>query len=287
MEVEQYSHLALYICFIRLLHSGDVFGEKTGEIADRLFIQFYKDVEIFYNNSLTFKLHLHMHLSLIYKTHGSLCNLGCFGQESLIGFVSDSHHGTRFHGDSIVHFYNIDFAIQNKKKQHIVVDGPYDLTDTPTNAHDRLSNFHSIMCGCDYLNLCVKTYRRFIIHKNMFHSLLYAKRHKSISYFVRYSSVYNGNENRFGTIDFFFVSNGFSYAAIKYHRLKILFSDFFEGSSYYDLLKEPVDHLYFVIEKCYSELEIVSIDRILNHCVIIEKDDFILVTNILSYDEHD
>ncbi|CAF3446219.1 unnamed protein product [Rotaria socialis] len=117
MQIEQYSHLALYVCAMRLLHSGDVFDDKTSEVADQLFTEFYKDHELFYKTSQSLKLHLHAHFASLYETHGSLCNLGCFGQESFIGSVSSNHHGTQFYGDSITHFYNIDFAIQDKKKE--------------------------------------------------------------------------------------------------------------------------------------------------------------------------
>lgn len=287
MPIEQYSHLALYVCFFRLLHSGHLFGEQTSEIANQLIVQFYKDVEIFYKNSLTFKLHLHLHLSSMYNTHGALCHLGCFSQESLIGFVSDNHHGSRFHGNSIVHFYNIDFCLHDKKKQNTVVDGPCDPTDTPRNSYGYLKEFHSRVCGCDHFVLCVKAYRRYIIHQRMYHSLLYTKRQSSISYIVQYISTFNDPKKRFGIVDLFFISNGFSYAAIKYYPFKQLYSEFFQGSSYYQLLKEPIDRLYFVLDKCYCELEIVSVERILNHCIVIEKKHYLLVTNILSYNEHD
>ncbi|CAF1326904.1 unnamed protein product, partial [Rotaria magnacalcarata] len=126
MHLEQYSHLTLYICALRLLHSGHIFHDETSVIANQLFVEFYKDHELFYQSCQSLKLHLHIHLASLYKTHGSLCNIGCFGQESFIGFISNNHHGTRFYGDSIVHFYNIDFAIQNRKKENKTIDGPFD-----------------------------------------------------------------------------------------------------------------------------------------------------------------
>jgi hypothetical protein len=287
MGSEHYAHLALYVCAMRLLHSGHVFDNKTSEIADQLFVQFYKDHELFYEYSQSLKLHLHIHLSSLYKTHGSLCNLGCFGQESLIGFVSGNHHGTRFHGDSIVHFYNIDFAIQNKKQQKTSVNGPYDPISALGSHYDYLEDFHTILCTCNDLNSCLKIYRRFTIGNKMFHSLLYNKRHNSVSYFVQYFSGDNVQEKRFGIIELFFVSNGRGYAVIKYHRVKELFSNTFKKSSYYHLLKEPVDYLYFMLEKSHCQLNIIPSDLILNHCIVVEKDDHLFVTNILSYNEHD
>lgn len=287
LKIEHYSHLTLYVCAMRLLHSGHVFGDRTSEIANQLFIQFYKDHELFYECSQSLKLHLHVHLLSLYKTHGSLCNLGCFGQESLIGFVSGNHHGTRFHGDSIIHFYNIDFEIQNKKPQKTSVNGPYDSVFTLASHYDSLKDFHAIVCTCHDLNSCLKIYRRFISHNRMFHSLLYNKRHNSVSYFVQYSSGDNVHEKRSGAIDLFFVHNGRGYAIIKQHRAKELFSNSFRKSSYYHLLKKPVDYLYFILESSHCQLDIVLSDQILNHCIVVEKDDYLFATNILSYNEHD
>ena len=106
----------LYVCAIRLLHSGHVFGDRTSEIDNRLFSTFCKYHELFYTQLQNLKLHLYAHYGSVYETHGSLSNLGCFGQENFIGFVSASYHGTRYHGDSITYYYNVDFSIQNKKQ---------------------------------------------------------------------------------------------------------------------------------------------------------------------------
>ena len=204
MEMENYSHLVLYVCAMRLLHSGHVFDDRTNEIAHQLLVQFYKDHELFYECSQSFKLHLHVHLSSLYRTHGSLSNLGCFGQESLIGFVSANHHGPRFHGDSIIHFLNIDIAIQNKKHEKTSINGPYDLVSSCAKHYNYLKEFHTVACICTDWNTCLKIYRRFQVHNQMFHSLFYNKRHKSVSYFVQYSSGDNVQEKRFGIIDLFF-----------------------------------------------------------------------------------
>ncbi|CAF0963236.1 unnamed protein product [Rotaria magnacalcarata] len=228
MQIEQYSHLALYVCAMRLLHSGDIFDDKTSEVADQLFTEFYKDHDLFYKTSQSLKLHLHAHFASLYETHGSLCNLGCFGQESFIGSVSSNHHGTQFYDDSITHFYNIDFAIQDKKKGKIKLNGPYDQASTSASDYDYLLNFHSFICTCNDVNSCIKIFRRFINYDKMFHSLLYKKRHNSVSYFVRYSFSDNVQEQRFGAIDLFFMFNGFGYTLIKYYPVKEFFSDAFK-----------------------------------------------------------
>ncbi|CAF3422229.1 unnamed protein product [Rotaria sp. Silwood2] len=101
LPLEKLAHLALYVCSIRLLHEQVLLGDETGIIADQLFSKFYEDHEQHYNGLQNYVLHLHVHYSKMYKNHGALANIGCFGQEDLIGNVSSNHHGTRYHGELI------------------------------------------------------------------------------------------------------------------------------------------------------------------------------------------
>ncbi len=120
----------------------------------------------------------------------------------------------------------------------------------------------------------------------MFHSLLYNKRHSSVNYFIQYAFNDNVQEKRFGLIKLFFTCNGSDYAVIKCYRIKELFSNLFERSSYYHLLKKPIDNLYFILEKKHYQVDVILVEQILNHCIIVEKENHLFVTNILSYDEH-
>ena len=288
MNVEQYSHLVLYVCAMRLLHSGHIFNDRTSEIAHQLFAEFYKDHELFDKDKQSLKLHLHAHFETLYEAHGSLCNLGCFGQESFIGFVSSKHHGTSHYGDSITHSYNIDFAIQNKKEEKTTINGAYDIVSTLlASDNNHLKDFHDFICTCDNLNSCFKIYRRFMINNKMFHSIIYTKKRDSVSYFVQYLLNDDIDERRFGVIDLFFTYNGNGYALIKYYRVKELFSNAFKNSYYYYLLTRPIDRSYYIVEKTYCQYDIVLTGQILNHCVVIDKTDYLFVTNILSYGEHD
>ena len=121
----------------------------------------------------------------------------------------------------------------------------------------------------------------------MFHSLNYNKCHSSISYFVQYAFGGDIDEKRFGMIEFLFTCEGKDYALIKHHRAKELFSDTFKNSSYYHLVKELVDQLCFILENSYSQFNVILVRQILNHCAVVYKNDYLFVTNILSYNEHD
>ena len=287
LPVEQLGHLALYVCMIRLLHHGHVFGDRTSEIANRLFTVFYQDHDVFYSDLQSFKLHLHFHYSNMYDMHGALSNINCFGPEDLIGSISDNTHGTRSHGESITYYYNIDFHLQNQKKQTSITNGPYDRSSTSASDHECMERIHTHLCNCSQLDLCCHIYRRCVIHSVMFHSLLYQKRQNSISYFVEYLFDDETMDHRFGMIEFFFTCMNLSYAVIRHHRTKRLYSDLFKDSSYYFLLKKPIDSLYFILENEHPHLDLVRTDSIIKHCIVVEKNDYLIVTGFSSYNEHD
>ena len=287
LPIEQLAHLALYVCMIRLLHYGHIFGERTSEIANRLFTEFYKDHELFYDGLQPFKLHLHSHYARMYDTHGALSNVNCFGPEDLIGSVSVNNHGTRYYGESITYYYNIDFHLQNKRVQTTTIDGPHDLCQSPASKHIWMSNIHADLCECGRLDSCCTIYRRFIIHGAMFHSLIYQKRQNSISYFVQYLFGGQACDRRFGKIELFFTCAYGSYAVIRRHHIARLYSDWFKSASYYFLVLKPLDTLYFVLEKDHRQLDLVQTNSIVNHCIVIEKSDHLFVTPFSSYHEHD
>ena len=121
----------------------------------------------------------------------------------------------------------------------------------------------------------------------MFHSLIYNRRRKCIGYFVQYSSASSINQYQFGAIELFFVCNGLCYAIIKHHPIKEQCSNLFKTSSYYDLVRKPIDSMYFILHKDGCRLDIIRIDDIKRHCLVVEKNEHLFITTILSYDEHD
>ncbi|CAF3844015.1 unnamed protein product [Rotaria sordida] len=108
--------ITLFVCFTRLLHGQSIVGLETGKLADELFQQFYRDHDEHYYGLQNLVLHLHTDFVTMYQNHSALSNIECFGQEDLIGSVESNHHGTRYYGESIAYYYNIDFSLHNKSK---------------------------------------------------------------------------------------------------------------------------------------------------------------------------
>ncbi len=90
------------------MHGPRKLGGNTETVANELMAIYYKDHQLFYKNIQNFVLHLHFHFANQYLLHGSLSNLGTFGQESLLGHFVKNKHGTRNLGQLIINNYNVN-----------------------------------------------------------------------------------------------------------------------------------------------------------------------------------
>ncbi|CAF2184400.1 unnamed protein product [Rotaria magnacalcarata] len=286
LMIEQLAHLALFICSIRLFHAESSYGRDVSTLANELFLHYYKDHDNYYVGLQNFVLHLHAHYLMIYKNFGSLCNIGCFGQEDLIGNISSNHHGTKFYGKLICHYYNIDFFLHSNDV-HKLKDGPIDPTNQAPDATIYANECHIKLCSCDNLNKCIVIYRRCVIHEHMFHSLLYKKRQQSISYFVEYFDDNHMKQQHFGIIEYFFSLQDKSFALIQRYPVKHLYSNYFKTSTYYNLLKKALDLFFFVLQTKPSMYDIIPVENVSKHCIAIEDKSCLVVTSISSYNEHD
>ncbi len=163
-------------------------------------------------------------------------------------------------------------------------NGPFDQTELTSSLLLDISQHHLLVCGCDKPYQCVQVFRRCIIDKKVYHSLIYSRRNSTISYFVQY---YENNEINIGKIKLFFTSNNGEYALIEHHGIKTKFSDFFKSSSYYKLLCKSIDYFFFVLYSHTSLVHCVPISSIENYCVVFEKNHHMIVTPLSIYYEHD
>jgi hypothetical protein len=285
LSIDKLAHVALYICFIRLLHGQPLLGSETSDIANKLFQHFYQDHDDYFDGLQNLVLHLHAHLSTVYKNHGGLSNIGCFGQEDLLGDVASNHHGTRYYGELITFYYNIDFCLHDKSSTTPIIINQ--ALDPAPEYFNEYVDFHEELCGCQQARDCFNVYRRFIINQQMFHSLIYNKRGRSISYFVQYFS--DQTSAQFGIIELFFTikSKNKSYGVIHDYPVKQKYSNYFKNSKYFRLLEKPLDLFFFIVENAPVRKKIVRTDLIKKHCIIFEKNDFKIVTPVSVYNEHD
>ena len=285
LSIEKLSHVALYVSFIRLLHGESAFGDETSRIAGELFQEFYRDHDDHYNGLQNYVLHLHTHLTAIYEKHGSLSNIGCFAQEDLIGKVGSSHHGTRYYGELITYYYNIDYCLHQKPSDRAATKN---LHDPVIPYSDQCDFLHAQVCDCAHPRQCITVYKRFN-DKNghTFHSMTYSRCGRSMSYFAEYQSI--NKHLRYGAIVLFYSTNNGtkSFALIDRYPQKRAFSDHFKKSKYYPRLRAPLDSLFFVLENYSTSRDIVSTDSILKHCIVFQQEDCKLVTPVSTYDEHD
>jgi hypothetical protein len=165
------------------------------------------------------------------------------------------------------------------------VDGPFDQTELTSSLLNDINQHHLLVCGCNKPYQCVLVFCRCIIDRKTYHSLIYSRRNSTISYFVQYRQ--NGNDINFGKIKCFFTTNSGKYALIEHHGIKTKFSNFFESSSYYDLLRKSIDYFFFVLYFHVSAVHCIPISCIENYCIVFEKNHHIIVTPLSVYYEHD
>ncbi|CAF1205337.1 unnamed protein product [Adineta steineri] len=287
---ERLGHIALFVCFIRLLHGKKIFGEHTSAKAKELFIKYYENHGQFFDNVQDFTLHVHLHFDRLFDQHGSLCHLATFGQEDFIGSVSKNFHGTRFHGELITYYYEIDFALRNiiqindPSTSH-GPDGPFDQAELTLALFNDINQHHLMVCSCNKPYQCIQIFRRCMVDKKIYHSLIYSRRKSSVSYFVQYRQ--NQYDNCFGKIKFFFTINNENYAVIENHEVKTKFSQFFKSSSYYNLLAKTIDYFFFVLCTSVSSIQCVSLSSIENYCIVFENIHHFIVTPLSIDYEHD
>ncbi|CAF1524702.1 unnamed protein product, partial [Didymodactylos carnosus] len=149
------SHLALYVCFLRLLDSKRLSRGETSQTAENLFNLYYKDHELYYTGLQNFVLHVQIHFPTLYELVGGLCNIGTFGQEDLIGSISKQKHGSRFYGDLITYYYNINFNLQNKIQTSVKNSGPIDPDQMKPSQYPIVEDFHQKHCICGSVDTCV------------------------------------------------------------------------------------------------------------------------------------
>lgn len=164
-------------------------------------------------------------------------------------------------------------------------DGPIDEVDLSSSMVQDIIQSHRMICNCDKLDQCVHIFRRCVIDRKMYHSLIYSRRNSTISYFVQY---YEKQEDcKFGKIRYFFTSNDKTFAVIDHYKVKNNFSEFFISTPYYKLLRKSINTFFHVLSSHSSSVNCVPVALIRNHCIIFEMTNYIIVTPLSAYDEHD
>ena len=168
--------------------------------------------------------------------------------------------------------------------------GPLDLISNIKYYDEKvLVEHHDRSCHCNKPpKLCLRFYQRYIINGRTFHSLEYNKRGTSNSYFVQYLDYSSKCKLSFGETVVFFQDQVDAYALIKQYFIKQSFSDYFKTSSYYKMIREPLDNFFFILISSENYV-CVSIKSIVKHCIVFADASrkSVIVTPISSYEEHD
>jgi hypothetical protein len=165
------------------------------------------------------------------------------------------------------------------------MDGAFDVSNVSISNIMEILSWHKQICDCNETKTCILIYYRCTIRNQIYHSMNYPKRQSSNSYFVQYTM--DGDDSLFGSILYFFTHKGSTYALMHNYSTVKPFSDIFESSIYYSSLLKCIDSYFYILQANGSSFHYVPIQKILNMCVIFQKDNFIIVTPISDVYEHD
>jgi hypothetical protein len=151
----------------------------------------------------------------------------------------------------------------------------------PSELTNLIPNIHASLCNCNDLANCLKFYRRYRNKNlNIYHSLSYAKRQSSVSYFIKYGSSY-------GSIVTFFSCNKKAYAVIQRYSMKNLFSEYITSSPYHNILSKSMDSFFVVLNDVSTEFDIIGVQNVMDMCIVIEQKGSLVVTPLSAVYEHD
>lgn len=125
LTIDQLCFVSLFLIGVRLLHSDYTFISNTSAVAHKLLCKYYEDHHIYFSHHANFVLHLHQHLSEVYKRYGPLSSINTFAQEDFIGHLNKNRNGTTSFENLFAYYYNIDTWLRNSNKNHSIhsVDG--------------------------------------------------------------------------------------------------------------------------------------------------------------------
>ena len=130
LSIDQLCFLALFIIGIRLLHVDQSLTPSTSITADNLLSTYYRNHHLFFRDHANFVLHLHQHYARLYDQHGPLSSINTFAQEDFMGYVSSNRNGTKYFGNLMAHYYNIDVHLYHaSNERNSTVDGKFCALD--------------------------------------------------------------------------------------------------------------------------------------------------------------
>jgi len=86
----------------------------------------------------------------------------------------------------------------------------------------------------------------------------------------------------------FYFSANTTYAVIQRYNEKQTFSSLFKSSSYFNLLKEPLNSCFSILFKDPCDIfDTVQVGHVIKHCIVFDVEQQLIVTELSAYHEHD
>ncbi|CAF3426754.1 unnamed protein product, partial [Rotaria sp. Silwood2] len=183
-------HFLHYFIYVRILYHYQSMSELDN--IDLLFDEYYKNLSTLYGpKSELFTVHLHSHLKEQVVRHGALSMTSCFARESYLGLALTMCHGKMYILEQYISWHLIDRSLYEKNT--------IDVNDIFINEkfNERYLNMQLITKYKTTLTEClieqkfafdqtleIQYYTRYYRGFKTFHSMVYSRTGKAISYQV-------------------------------------------------------------------------------------------------------
>jgi hypothetical protein len=285
------SHFAAYCLAIRLLHAPK--SEREIVFAERLLHIYCKSAPEVFNSSIELlTLHSHLHLPEQVRLHGGLAFTSAFAFESAIRHTKKKAYGTRDLAAQISYWTDLESTIY---RSPIAIQEPRAVDEIDFNNRHlneyRLDIIQS-MTNHGHPPEYVKLFKRYKHTFVTFHSYVYDKAMKCVSYIVSYSA--NGIEDEeqvaYGDCVVFYEYQEEHFVLIRRYSPAPIGERF---SSHVDLPIGPNNDIQRALDRTFS-MQVVSdsflimpVKWIRHKCISVAVRSFVCLSEIRVDFEHD
>ena len=291
-------HFLHFFIYIRVLYHYETVLELDG--IDALFDEYHKNLSSLYGDkSQLLTVHLHSHLKEQVIHHGALSMTSCFSRESYLGFALTMCHGTKYVLEQYISWYLIDRSLHEK---NTIQTNDIFIVEQCNEMHVNMSmieKYKTKLVEClakqNLLyddTLSIRYFSRYCRGFKTFHSMIYSRAGKAISYQVSLTNTkcLHKRKKCFGDVIFYFKLSNVTYAFVKkYPCINLNLTSGLTTVTIPNEIIERLDLLYGLFNINRYSYRIVPVTDIHNKVIKMgwNRPDIFVFTSVVIDWEHD
>jgi hypothetical protein len=291
-------HFLYYFIYIRTLYHYQTISELDN--IEQFFDEYYKNLPLLYGEkSQLFTVHVHSHLKEQVVRHGALSMTSCFARESYLGFALTMCHGKKYILEQYISWYLIDRALHEKNTIQVndifIVERFNERHLDMQMIEENRAKLIECLTKQNIINdqsVQINYYSRYSRGFKTFHSMVYSRAGKAISYQVSLanSECIQANKKCFAVVIFYFKLSNVMYAFVKkYPCINLSLASGLTTVSVPQNILERLDLYYGLFNANRYLYKIVPVTDIINKVIKMgwSKQDIFVFTDVVVDWEHD